>query len=43
MNFPEDYILIRASDEAKTTVRDTYNLACEIDGFSDKESVAKMF
>ena len=40
---PDDYILIRADEIAKDTVRTAYNLACEIDGFNDKESVAKMF
>ena len=43
MNLPHDYILIRADEIAKDTVRTAYNLACEIDGFNDKESVAKMF
>ena len=44
MNLPDDYILIRADETiAKDTVRTAYNLACEIDSFDDKESVAKMF
>lgn len=43
LNLPEDYILIRADEDPKDTVRTAYELVCKIDNFSDKESAADMF
>ena len=43
MNLPDDYILIRADEIPKDTVRTAYELACKSHNFSDKESAADMF
>lgn len=43
IELPENYMLLKSGDGEKENVRNAYDMACELAGFSDKETAYEMF